>query len=82
MSVLDTEIMNFEGNSWMTRDAATGLICFGMTGSGKSSGPLRSIAMRFLELGYGGIVFVLSLMSVIPGLDMQKNRDVIKILFF
>ena len=57
MSVLDTEIMNFEGNSWMTRDAATGLICFGMTGSGKSSGPLRSIAMRFLELGYGGIVF-------------------------
>lgn len=57
MSVLDTEIMNFEGNSWMTRDAATGLMCFGMTGSGKSSGPLRSIAMRFLELGYGGIVF-------------------------
>ena len=57
MSVLDTEIMNFEGNSWTTRDASTGLICFGMTGSGKSSGPLRSIAIRFLELGYGGIVF-------------------------
>ena len=57
MSVLDTEIMNFEGNSWTTRDASTGLICFGMTGSGKSSGPLRSIALRFLELGYGGIVF-------------------------
>ena len=57
MSVLNTEIMNFEGNQWMTRDASTGLICFGMTGSGKSSGPLRSIALRFLELGYGGIVF-------------------------
>ncbi len=57
MSVLDTEIMNFEGNPWTTRDASTGLICFGMTGSGKSSGPLRSIAIRFLELGYGGIVF-------------------------
>ena len=57
MSVLDTEIMNFEGNSWTTRDASTGLICFGMTGSGKSSGPLRSIAIRYLELGYGGIVF-------------------------
>ncbi len=57
MSVLDTEIMNFSGNSWTTRDAATGLICFGMTGSGKSSGPLRSIAMKFLEFGYGGIVF-------------------------
>lgn len=57
MSVLDTELMNFEGNSWTTRDASTGLICFGMTGSGKSSGPLRSIALKFLELGYGGIVF-------------------------
>lgn len=57
MSLLDTEIMNFNGNSWTTRDASTGLICFGMTGSGKSSGPLRSIAMRYLELGYGGIVF-------------------------
>ena len=57
MSILDTEIMNFEGNSWTTRDASTGLICFGMTGSGKSSGPLRSIAIRYLELGYGGIVF-------------------------
>lgn len=49
--------MNFGGNSWTTRDAATGLICFGMTGSGKSSGPLRSIALKFLELQYGGIVF-------------------------
>lgn len=35
MSVLETEIMNFEGNSWTVRDASTGLICFGMTGSGK-----------------------------------------------
>lgn len=57
MSVLDREIINFDGNSWTTRDAATGLICFGMTGSGKSSGPLRSIALKFLEYGYGGIVF-------------------------
>lgn len=57
MSVADTEIISFEGNSWTTRDASTGLICFGMTGSGKSSGPLRSIALKFLELGYGGIVF-------------------------
>ena len=56
MSVLDQEIMNFGGNSWTARDAATGLICFGMTGSGKSSGPLRSIALKFLQYGYGGIV--------------------------
>ena len=57
MSILDHEILNLDGNSWTVRDACTGLICFGMTGSGKSSGPLRSIALRFLELKFGGIVF-------------------------
>ncbi len=56
-SVLDTEILNLEGNAWTTRDAATGVMVFGMTGSGKSSGPLRNIALKFLQLGYGGIVF-------------------------
>lgn len=57
MSILDHEILNLDGNSWTVRDACTGLICFGMTGSGKSSGLLRSIALRFLELKFGGIVF-------------------------
>ena len=57
MSILDHEILNLDGNSWTVRDSCTGLICFGMTGSGKSSGPLRSIALRFLELKFGGIVF-------------------------
>lgn len=57
MPILDHEILNLDGNSWTVRDACTGLICFGMTGSGKSSGPLRSIALRFLELKFGGIVF-------------------------
>ena len=57
MSILDQEILNLQGNSWTVRDAACGTMCFGMTGSGKSSGPLRSIALRFLELKFGGIVF-------------------------
>jgi len=54
---LENVIMKVEGNAWTTRDAASGTIVFGGTGSGKSSGPLRRIATRFLELGYGGIVF-------------------------
>lgn len=57
MSVLDTIILNIEGNSWTTRDACTGTMVFGMTGSGKSSGPLYKIANKFLGLGYGGVVF-------------------------
>lgn len=57
MSILDQEILNLAGNVWSVRDACTGVICFGATGSGKSSGPLRSIALRYLQLGFGGIVF-------------------------
>lgn len=53
---LEETILNIEGNHWTTRDACTGTIVFGMTGSGKSSGPLYKIANKFLTLGYGGIV--------------------------
>jgi len=53
---LEETILNIEGNHWTTRDACTGCIVFGMTGSGKSSGPLHTIALKFLTLGYGGIV--------------------------
>ena len=83
MSVLDREIMNFEGNSWTTRDAATGLMCFGMTGSGKSSGPLRSIALKFLEYGYGGIVFCAKPDECDTWIDYaketQRDKDIIKL---
>lgn len=83
MSVLDTEILNLEGNSWTTRDACTGVICFGMTGSGKSSGPLRSIALKFLSLGYGGIVFCAKPDECDTWLDYAKetgrSNDVIKL---
>ncbi len=56
-NILDEVILNIEGNPWTVRDACTGCIVFGMTGSGKSSGPLYKIAHKFLTLGYGGIVF-------------------------
>ena len=56
-SILDEIILNIEGNPWTVRDACTGCIVFGMTGSGKSSGPLYKIAHKFLTLGYGGVVF-------------------------
>ena len=56
-NILDEVILNIEGNTWTTRDACTGTIVFGMTGSGKSSGPLYKIAHKFLTLGYGGVVF-------------------------
>ena len=56
-SILDEVILNIEGNLWTVRDACTGCIVFGMTGSGKSSGPLYKIAHKFLTLGYGGVVF-------------------------
>lgn len=56
-NILDEVILNIEGNPWTVRDACTGTIVFGMTGSGKSSGPLYKIAHKFLTLGFGGIVF-------------------------
>ena len=56
-NLLDEEILNIEGNHWTVRDACTGTMVFGMTGSGKSSGPLHKIAGKFLSMGCGGVVF-------------------------
>ncbi len=56
-NILDEVILDVEGNPWTVRDACTGCIVFGMTGSGKSSGPLYKIANKILSLGYGGVVF-------------------------
>ena len=44
VNILDEVILNIEGNLWTVRDACTGVMVFGMTGSGKSSGPLHKIA--------------------------------------
>ena len=57
-SILDEEILNIEGNQWTVRDACTGTMVFGMTGSGKSSGPLHKIAGKFL--------------GEVPKVDLQK----------
>lgn len=57
LNTLDNVLLNIDGNDWTTRDACTGVICFGMTGSGKSSGPLRHIAIEYLNNNYGGVVF-------------------------
>ncbi len=56
-SILDEVILNIEGNPWTVRDACTGTMVFGMTGSGKSSGPLHKIAGKFLSMSCGGVVF-------------------------
>ena len=55
--ILDTEILNIQGNSWTIRDACTGCMVFGMTGSGKSSGPMKTIAEKLLNCQLGGVVF-------------------------
>lgn len=55
--ILDTEILNIQGNIWTIRDACTGCIVFGMTGSGKSSGPMKKIAEKLLTCQLGGVVF-------------------------
>ena len=57
VNILDEVILNIEGNLWTVRDACTGVMVFGMTGSGKSSGPLHKIANKFLILNFGGVVF-------------------------
>ena len=39
------------------RDAVTGVLVFGGTGGGKTSGPLRSLLKAYFRAGYGGIIF-------------------------
>lgn len=53
----EKELLSFEGNPWCIRNACEGVMCFGATGSGKSSGPLRKLALTMLENQFGGIVF-------------------------
>lgn len=37
-------------------DAQTGVICFGATGSGKTSGPAKHLAVSYLAADFGGVV--------------------------
>lgn len=49
-------LSNSGTDAWTVRDSYEGLAVFGGNGSGKTSGSGESIAMRFLKLGYGGVV--------------------------
>jgi hypothetical protein len=45
-----------DGTGFRIGDALTGVVAFGATGSGKTSGPARHIALSFLAAGMGGVV--------------------------
>jgi hypothetical protein len=53
---LDRTLLKFGKERWTLQDAMTGLLVVGETGSGKSSGPARTFARKFLEAGLGGLV--------------------------
>lgn len=60
MSFLDKPIIAL-GNKenpdyWTYRNAVEGMQIFGSNGSGKTSGPGRNFAIRYLEAGFGGLV--------------------------
>jgi hypothetical protein len=44
------------GSAFRLSDATTGVVCFGATGSGKTSGPSKHLAIAYLAHNFGGIV--------------------------
>ena len=44
------------GQAFRLADAQTGVICFGATGSGKTSGPAKHLALAYLAADFGGLV--------------------------
>ena len=44
------------GDAFRLADAQTGVIVFGATGSGKTSGPAKHLAYGYLAAGFGGLV--------------------------
>ncbi len=53
---LEIPIMKVEGNPWTIRNAIEGLQVFGGIGAGKSSSSGKTIARKYLEMGFGGLV--------------------------
>lgn len=45
------------GAPWTIRDALAGVMLLGATGSGKTTGSLKTITMSMLEAGFGGVFF-------------------------
>lgn len=55
---LDQTILDLgDGHLFTLRHACAGVIVFGKTGSGKTSGPGQYLALHYLQAGFGGIVF-------------------------
>src|SRR5215469_2508034 len=53
----DTVIRDWgDGHAFRLADAQTGVIVFGATGSGKTSGPARHLAYGYMAAGFGGLV--------------------------
>lgn len=53
---LEHSLLDFGSDIWSVRDACAGTLIFGDTGSGKTSGSGRSIALSMLRAGFGGLV--------------------------
>lgn len=60
MDVLDSVIINFSDRNgsypWTIRNAIEGVQIFGGIGSGKTSGSARTLALKYLKNGFGGLV--------------------------
>jgi type IV secretory pathway TraG/TraD family ATPase VirD4 len=52
----DKVLMRLPGGDWKVDDAMKGVAIFGGTGSGKTSGSGKTIAMKYLAEGWGGLV--------------------------
>jgi type IV secretory pathway TraG/TraD family ATPase VirD4 len=54
----DLALLGFgnDDDEWFLPDACEGTFILGATGSGKSTGSARSIALSFLQYGFGGVV--------------------------
>ncbi len=49
-------LLSLGGDPWRIKDACEGVMIFGGTGSGKTSGSGRALATAYLEAGFGGLV--------------------------
>ena len=49
-------LVRLSGDRWTVRDACEGVMVFGGTGSGKTSGSGQNLALSYLSAGFGGLV--------------------------
>ncbi len=56
MSELDNSLLTIGQSHWTIRNAVEGVQIFGGIGSGKTSGSGRTLALKYLAAGFGGLV--------------------------